>query len=759
MEHPMQDALRSYIFLPALLSVALAAPGSATSQVITDGSVGPKVSLRGGQIEIGAALGSQRGDNLFHSFERFGIATGQTATFTGPDTIQNVISRVTGGEASHLDGTLASKVGQADLYFINPAGVVFGPNAKLDVPGSLHVSTAHELRFADGVSFSALDKTGSGLTVAAPEAFGFLDRTAGPIRVEQSQLQLQPGKMLSLIGGNLDIVGGRLGFIEDQASSMAAPSGTVNLTSVTSAGQVRVAESTVTAPQLGTIQLTDQALIDTSGNGGGRIAIRGGQITVTGSNILAGNTGPQHATGGIDIAGDTVRVTDNSTIASGTFAQGNAGTVMVSGRDIEVLNGGEIGSSTFAVGHAGQVSVTADRLIISGDGATTLTGISSNATRESTGGSAGTVTVTGRDIEVRNGGQIVSDTFAQGNAGTVQVRADRLLFISAGEPATFTGISSESVEDATGKAGNVKVHAGELQVRDGGEISTSTGGIGPGGAVTVEAGTLEISGGYLSARSENSAADAGPGGTVHITARDLQVRNSGAIATSSMGGNVAGDIMIEATDAMRLETGTISTQAEAADGGRVAIKVGNLIDLQDSAITTSVAGLAGNGGNIFIDPRFFILDNSRIVAQARGGNGGNIFIDAGTLIQSPGSVIDATSELGISGTINVTAPNVDVAGSLVVLPETFLDASSRLREACARQGGMPTSSLIAGGQGGMPPDPGAPLSINPFSSLASGHHSDQLPHSAATLPLAPSTKGTLIAANPVLGAPRISCRG
>src|SRR4051812_18980534 len=202
----MSDGGRSHWFGPPLIAALLAA-GPVQAQIITDGSVGPKVSLHGGEIEIGANLGTRTGDNLFHSFEKFGIATGQTATFTGPGDIKNVISRVTGGEISNIDGELASKVGQADLYFLNPAGVMFGPNATLDVPGSFHVSTAHELRFADGVRFSALDKTGSGLTVAAPEAFGFLDMPPGRITVDRSQLQIKPGKAFSLVGGDIDIAG------------------------------------------------------------------------------------------------------------------------------------------------------------------------------------------------------------------------------------------------------------------------------------------------------------------------------------------------------------------------------------------------------------------------------------------------------------------------------------------------------------------------------------------------------------------------
>ena len=134
MGQSMADGFRSHWLGPLLLTALLAA-GPVQAQIVTDGSVGPKVSLRGGEIEIGADLGARRGDNLFHSFEKFGIGTGQTTTFTGAGAIRNVISRVTGGEVSNIDGKLASRVGQADLYFLNPAGVVFGPNAQLDVSG------------------------------------------------------------------------------------------------------------------------------------------------------------------------------------------------------------------------------------------------------------------------------------------------------------------------------------------------------------------------------------------------------------------------------------------------------------------------------------------------------------------------------------------------------------------------------------------------------------------------------------------------
>ena len=152
---------------------------SAASQVITDGSVGPGVTLIGPGFQVTDDLGTRAGDNLFHSFSEFSIRTGESATFSGPDEIANVISRVTGPDPSDIDGILRSTMPAADFYFINPNGVTFGPNAILDVQGSFHVSTADELRFEGGDVFSATGPETSGLAVAEPRAFGFSMRILG----------------------------------------------------------------------------------------------------------------------------------------------------------------------------------------------------------------------------------------------------------------------------------------------------------------------------------------------------------------------------------------------------------------------------------------------------------------------------------------------------------------------------------------------------------------------------------------------------
>ena len=144
------------------------------AQITLDGSLGPAGPLAGPHYRIGSELGQTRGGNLFHSFGEFNVPTGGSATFAGPNTIANIVGRVTGGQLSSIDGGLGSEIAGANLYLLNPSGVLFGPNARLEVSGSFHVSTADALRFADGAPFYADPARPSVLTVAPPAAFGFL---------------------------------------------------------------------------------------------------------------------------------------------------------------------------------------------------------------------------------------------------------------------------------------------------------------------------------------------------------------------------------------------------------------------------------------------------------------------------------------------------------------------------------------------------------------------------------------------------------
>jgi filamentous hemagglutinin family protein len=159
--------------------------------------LGPTGSLTGPNFVIPDTVGQTVGPNLFHSFGLFNINTGESATFTGPSSIENVLSRVTGGSSSFIDGLLRTQFENAspNLFLLNPAGVLFGPNASLDVQGSFHVSTADYLKLGDGGRFEATNPEDSVLTVAPPEAFGFLgERQPAGIAVQGSRLQVPDGR-------------------------------------------------------------------------------------------------------------------------------------------------------------------------------------------------------------------------------------------------------------------------------------------------------------------------------------------------------------------------------------------------------------------------------------------------------------------------------------------------------------------------------------------------------------------------------------
>jgi filamentous hemagglutinin family protein len=187
-------------FLLLLATASLLGPGeSSQAEVTLDGTMGASGVLSGPDVVIPDTVGQTRGTNLFHSFGVFNINTGESATFTGPPIIDNVLSRVTGGSQSLIDGLLRSTIESANLWFINPNGVLFGPNASLDVDGSFHVSTADYLRLADGGRFEATNPENSVLTVAPPEAFGFLGENPAGVSIQGSLLQVSEGETLGRI--------------------------------------------------------------------------------------------------------------------------------------------------------------------------------------------------------------------------------------------------------------------------------------------------------------------------------------------------------------------------------------------------------------------------------------------------------------------------------------------------------------------------------------------------------------------------------
>src|SRR5918999_789421 len=301
-----------------IVMAGLVLPFSALTkaEVTLDGTLGPAGSLAGPNFVIPDTVGQTVGTNLFHSFGLFNINTGESATFRGPATIDNVISRVTGGSQSFIDGLLRSEIESANLWFINPAGVLFGEHASLDIQGSFHVSTADYLKLGDGGRFEATNPENSVLTVAPPEAFGFLgERQPAGIAVQGSLLQVPAGETLSVVGGDIRIADGTL----------YAPGGRIDMGSVASPGEVLP-----NAPDLGVSSFEQLGRID---------------MGVTGQ----------------------VTMRNGARITAITLGSGNGGDLTVTTGSLEVRNGAVISViSTLGAGRGGNVTVTADRVFLSG---------------------------------------------------------------------------------------------------------------------------------------------------------------------------------------------------------------------------------------------------------------------------------------------------------------------------------------------------------------------------------------------------------
>lgn len=208
--------VRGYLaFLMLLGSTGSIAYGQATNISATPsgpGGLGTTLSTSGNTTNITGGTRPGGGPNLFHSFNQFSVGAGDVASFVNPGGVSNVISRVIGGSPSNINGTVQAL--NANLFFLNPSGIIFGPSAHLNVSGSAYFSTAQQLRLSDGGIFTAsttllgLDST---LSASSPAAFGFLGQGPyGTIVLSSSSTVLQTGAVLGLMGGGIQINGSKI---------------------------------------------------------------------------------------------------------------------------------------------------------------------------------------------------------------------------------------------------------------------------------------------------------------------------------------------------------------------------------------------------------------------------------------------------------------------------------------------------------------------------------------------------------------------
>ena len=732
------------VLAPLILFIA----SSTYAEIRLDGTLGANGLVPGEpNFVIDADLGQQRGANLFHSFERFSLDAGQSVTFSGPASVNHIISRVTGTEISHIDGLLRTDVpGGADLWMINPNGITFGANASLDVQGSLHVSSANFLRIGENGRFDASAPQNTLLNSAPPSAFGFLDARPNPITISgdsnsDSVLSLNIGATLSLAGGDITITNGQL----------FAPGGQINLISAASPGEIGLSGATpdVTGiASFGTLSVTRTGPgidgdINVSGNAlffgegappnAGTIVIRSGQFTLDNSDLNALTTDLQG--GNIDIqVQNQITLTNNAQIAALTTGAGAAGDISITAKSITLQNDGNILNGTFAQGKGGSIQIDSQDLTITGNNSAALI---ANITFDIFGlgnsGAAGDILINAdHAVTIESTtpvGLVTNNSFSDASAGNITINAPSLRLTSG-----FLQATAQSLGDAGTITLNIN---NDLLLSSGGQLDTRTDAAGQGGSVIIQAGNIIMSGqtigpdgAILPSGAFSSTSSSGNGGDIRITGDFIEIRDNAEISARSFlldGADPAtvlgdaGEINISAQQSVVINNSRLTSESARAGGGRIIVNARDRIELFDSDITTTVLGNVGaNAGDIDIGSsavplNFIILDSGVVQANAvlGPGNGGNITLVSEQLLSSPDSLIQADAgPAGISGQIRISSPDTDVSSGLTELPAEFFDATAILDQGCTTRASQDVGRLVVAGRGGMPVSPDATLAAS-----------------------------------------------
>ncbi|MFM6197216.1 MAG: filamentous hemagglutinin N-terminal domain-containing protein, partial [Planktothrix sp.] len=187
------------LLVPATVFISLF-PILSTAQTIIpaqDGT-GTRVNFQGNQFNINGGRLSVNGENLFHSFEKLGLSKGQILNFISNPTLQNILGRVTGGEPSFINGLIQVTGGNSNLFLINPAGIVFGENASLNIPASFTATTASSIGFGNQNWFQALGENQWQTLVGTPSDFVFNTENPGSL-VNLGNLSVSPGENINLL--------------------------------------------------------------------------------------------------------------------------------------------------------------------------------------------------------------------------------------------------------------------------------------------------------------------------------------------------------------------------------------------------------------------------------------------------------------------------------------------------------------------------------------------------------------------------------
>ncbi|MEO0852626.1 MAG: filamentous hemagglutinin N-terminal domain-containing protein, partial [Cyanobacteria bacterium J06648_11] len=563
--------------------------------------------------------GDRAGQNLYHSFEDFSVPEQMSVEFATPTDVQNIIGRVVGDRISTIDGAIAVTDSNATLFLINPNGILFGENARLNVNGSFVAATADELLFADGLTFGVSEPAAEPLLsttlpvgvqfganpgdIQHRSQFALPPPPGGPPFPIPIGLTVAPGATLALVGGHVSVAGAP----PDPSSPIPVPSfatfvapeqGRIDIGSV--GGNERVALAKIDVGwQLGyedVATFRDISLSLASVRSAGTVILQGRHIEIAnGSQVTVENLGSDPVGGLQAIASESLTV-ENAGLFSITGTSGDAGGVMLQADRVRLGQSGQIDSSTQGGGRGGNVTIRARSVVL--DGGAPPSGGSRITTNASANGRAGDVTIAAATVELANGGAITSsaspDPFLMssgvvqsGNGGNITIKAKESVDLvgqtpqmesedisspTDSAPVRRVGLFSETLAGARGNGGNIVVRTDRMTVTGGAEISVDAdaGSLGRAGSIAIAAES-DVS--FLGEGSGIFATglNAELAGSLDVTARRVVVRDGATLSVSNLGSGDAGDLTVDATSLAIAESGQLSAETASGDGGDIAI--------------------------------------------------------------------------------------------------------------------------------------------------------------------------------------------
>ncbi|MBZ8179065.1 two-partner secretion domain-containing protein [Oscillatoria salina] len=641
--------------------------------------------------------GATRGTNLFHSFQEFNINQGRGVYFSNPANIENIFNRVTGNNVSNIFGTLGV-LGNANLFLINPNGIIFGPNARLDLRGSFFASTADSLVFNNDFEFSASnpeapplltvnmpiglrfrDNPGTiivqGTGINRPEFDESLSERENELNFQQALLnnsqglQVEQGRSLGLIGGEITLTSGLLKAEAGNIELGSVGEGFVSLISTANGFTLGYEEIS----DFRDIQLLQESGVFASGEGGGDIQIVGRNLLARELSEIQATTLGANSGGDIIIkTSELVEIRSNgqdeelpTTIAAATLGTGNAGDVQIETGQLQIIDDAAVGVISLSEGNAGKIQITADLLAINSNSILTTIALAS--------GEAGDITIETGQLQMADASQIITATQGEGNGGTLEINAQTIVLTDNAS----LGAGSFALVNS-GNGGNVKIQTEQLQMSDLAEILVGTLGSGDAGSLVITAENIEMSG---DAGVTAGTFGQGNAGNVTITTQQLQMSDEASIATATLDSGNAGTLSVEAeTVTLSGNANLVAATTAEGDGGNISLATRQLL-LQDKASITAATEGVGNGGTLEILATDLIeLTGSSGLSTATEGQGtaGNVNIETNELILGDrASLTVGTIAEGNGGTLDIQASQlVQLTDSSSILTGTFGDGNA-----------------------------------------------------------------------------------